>query len=136
MMQVKQAQKPDEPVITVKQEALIELLLSGIALPAAATQLKVNESTCRRWLKLPHVKASYRRARQEIFDERLSMLRDGVNVALKTLMTCMDPAKTKSEFVRCQAASKWLETSLQVYKVVELEEKIDTLEKLVKERLK
>src|SRR5947207_3507281 len=135
MMQVKQAQKPDEQVITVKQEALIELLLSGIALAAAAKQLGVNESTCRRWLKLPHVRIAYRAARQEAFDERLGMLRDGVNVALKTLMSCMDPAKTKSEFVRMGAASKWLELSIQIYTANELDSRVEKIEQLIKERL-
>ena len=128
-----QAKKPDEAVLTQKQEALIELLLTGITITAAAKELKVNESTARRWLKLDHVKKAYRRARQEVFDDRLSLLRDGVQVAIKTLATCMDPKQTKSEFVRCQAAGKWLDTALEIYKAGQLEAKIAELEDILKE---
>lgn len=125
-----QAEKQDGQVITAKQEALIELLLTGVTVAAAAKQLNVNESTAHRWLKIPLVKAAYRQARQDMFDDRLSLLRDGVNIPIKTLMQLMTGAK--SEFVRCQAASKWLDTSIEVFKMNDLEARLHDLEERLK----
>jgi hypothetical protein len=118
--------------LTPKQEALIELLLTGVNVSAACRQLKLAERTARRWLKAPHFKTAYRQARQDIFDERLSMLREGINTAIKTLAESMDPKKTKSEFVRMSAAAKWLDTSIEVYKAAELEREIAELKTAIK----
>lgn len=123
----------NEERLTSKQEALIDLLLAGVNVAAACRQLNLAERTGRRWIKSPLFKAVYKQRRQDIFDERLSMLRDGINTAIKTLYESMDPTKTKSEFVRMSAAGKWLDTSIELYKTAELEKRLEELESTIKD---
>lgn len=118
--------------LTTKQESLIALLLAGITITAAAKQLKVNESTARRWLKLPHVHQAYKDQQQTLFDDKLSELRSGVGTAISTLKRNMTSEDTTAS-VQVRAAQIWLEQALELHKMSELEQKIAELEQYVKQ---
>lgn len=128
----------DSDTLTTKQEQLVELLLSGNSIVAASRQLHVNEKTCRRWLKLPHVQTELRSARRRLYESKMSVLLEGVSTALKTLLVGMDPEKTRSEFVRMSSAAKWLDLTAQVIVDAAHDERMAQAELLleeIKERL-
>src|SRR2546429_1506803 len=91
-------QNPED--LTPKQDQLIELLLAGVNVSAAARQLKIGDKTARRWLKLPHFQAAYKAAQRALFDQALTGLMNKVDKAIGTLDRNMDadintPASTQ-----------------------------------------
>ncbi len=121
--------------LSPKQQKLISELVSGKHINEAAKIVGINETTAHAWLKLPLFQQEYKAAKQAIFDDRLDKLRDGISIALKTLLKHMSNEETPPQ-VQVRAAQIWLEQSLEIHKmqafeqrVIELEEKVRTLQK-------
>lgn len=121
----------EENELTPKQEQLIAALVAGNSIVVAAKTADIGEKTAHRWLKEPAFKQAYREAKREAFDERLDKLRDGVSIALKTLLSHMTNDETPAS-VQVRCAQIWLEQSIQIHKMSELEAEIQELKDIVK----
>ncbi len=117
--------------LTPKQDQLIELLLAGVNISAAARQLKIGNKTAYRWLKLNHFQTAYKTAQRALFDQALTGLLGKVDKAIETLDRNMSaPEAVASTQVR--AAQIILEQAIGIYKVGELETKVAELEQLLR----
>jgi phage terminase small subunit len=122
----------EEKQLSAKQEKLILELVAGKTIKDAAISACVNEKTAHIWLKQPAFKSALQAAKQELFDERLDMLKNGISIALKTLAKHMTDEDTPAN-VQVRAAQIWLEQALEVHKAAELVQRTVELERLLKE---
>lgn len=130
-MSVNDSPTENSEQLTAKQEQMIALLAAGIHINAAAATVAVAEKTAHRWLKLPYVQEALRQARQELFNNTMEQLRDGVDEAIKVLKSVMTDPLTPAPS-RVRAAQIWIEQAVMMYKDAELEAKLATLEQWVK----
>ena|SRR5256885_5854962 len=121
----------EENELTPKQEQLIASLVAGNIIAVAAKAVGIGERTAYRWLKLPHFQVAYRDAKQVAFNEKLDKLRDGVSIALKTLLKHMTNEETPAN-VQVRCAQIWLEQSIEIHKMSELEARLQELEGALK----
>jgi hypothetical protein len=101
--------------LTQKQQDFMALLLAGVQIVAAARQLKIGEATAHRWLNMPQFQTAYQALQEELFNEKLTRLRDGVDLAIDTLKAVMHNAN-ESPAAQVRAAQIWLEQTLTLHK--------------------
>jgi hypothetical protein len=125
----------EEKELSPKQHKLIADLVSGKSIKDAAKAVDIAEKTAHVWLKQPLFQQAYQAAKYAAFDERLGMLKDGISIAMKTLLKHMSHEDTPAQ-VQVRAAEIWIKHSIEIHKmqaveqrVIELEEKVGTLQK-------
>jgi len=107
--------------LSVKQERFIASLLAGNNILVSAKAANVANKTAHAWLKLPHVKAAYREAKREVFEESLSTLTQDIDTAIRGIkLLALD--KEVAPSVRLRAYQIWLEQSINLYKTDQAEE--------------
>ncbi len=116
--------------ISVKQHKLIEALLAGNTIVTSAKIAGCSEKTAHVWLKQPAFQDAYQNAKQSTFENELSAIRSGISLAIETLRRNMTEAKP---YVQVQAASKWLDIAIELYKSQELEERLKELEDAIRD---
>lgn len=114
------------PTLNAKQMAAIPLLASGNKVIEVARQVGVDDRTISRWKLQTEFKEALSQAEDDIFNEAVSMLKRHAKDAVTTLIVLM--GEDTKDYVRCQAASKVLDASLQVAKIGELEKLLEQLE--------
>lgn len=122
-----------EQQLTPKQQQLIELLLAGLNIAAAARQLKIGDKTARRWLQKPDFKRAYRAAQHDLFRDAMQELHGLIPKAIKTLERHMTGDDTPAGY-QIRAAQLILEQAQATDKAGELEDmrdKITQLEQLI-----
>jgi transposase-like protein len=67
-------QEAEDPTLSPRQEAAVELLVGGASFQLVAETLGVNPSSLWRWRRTPHFEASLNRRRQEVW----SQIHDGL----------------------------------------------------------
>jgi transposase len=93
--------------LTSKQYQLIELLLAGVNVAAAARQLKIGDKTARRWLAQAHFQQAYKQAQQDMFTEALSELKGGMRDVLATLRRHLLADTIPTPASQMQAVKVW-----------------------------
>src|SRR5580765_3665281 len=104
----------EEKALSPKQYTLIEALVAGNTIIAAAKFAGVGERTAHTWLKQPAFRRAYQQAKQELFTEKMNGLKDEVHLAIATLKSCMTEGKP---YTRVMAASKWLDIAIDIHKM-------------------
>jgi phage terminase small subunit len=123
----------EEKELTPKQEQLIAALVAGNSIVVAAKATGIAEKTAHVWLKKPFFKQAYKDAKQTAFEDTLGKLRDGTSIALKTLLKHMTHEDTPPQ-VQVRAAQIWLEQSIQIHKIEDLEKNLAEIAAFVKEQ--
>src|SRR5947209_8587978 len=100
--------------LSPKQEQLITLLVSGVAIVTAAKNTGVAEKTAHRWLKLPHFQEAYKAAQKQLFDQALTTLMLEVDKAIDALKRNMD-GELVPPAVQVRAAQIWLEQAVNMH---------------------
>ena len=116
--------------ITRKQEQAIAALLSSPTIREAAQAADVAEVTLWRWLKVRSFTAQYRAARRQVVEQAVARLQQASKLAVDTLMKCL---QAKSESVRLRAAVAILEQSAKAIELLDIEERVASLESNLKE---
>jgi hypothetical protein len=127
------AQNSSTEKLTIKQQALLALMLTGKSVEQAAREGNVAERTAYRWVKEPAFKEALIAGQKQVFETALRALLLKVQKAINTLDRCMDDGLTNPTSVQVRAAQITLEQALTVHKNAELEERIAELEKLVRQ---
>jgi phage terminase small subunit len=117
--------------LSTKQQKFVDALLIGANSQTAALTAGVSESTAVRWQKSPAVKLALKTARQELFTDRLALLREGVTTAIKTLLRNM--GTDVPPYVQVMSASKWLDVAVELYRSDLLEERLQAIEERLKD---
>lgn len=120
----------EEKELSPKQHRLIADLVSGKNIKDAAKAVDIAEKTAHAWLKQPLFQQAYQAAKHAAFDERLGMLKDGISIALKTLLKHMSNEETPPQ-VQVRSAEIWLKHSVEIHKMQEVDNRIIELEKEV-----
>jgi hypothetical protein len=119
--------------ITGKQEKLIALLLTERTIDAACSKAKIAVTTYWRWMKDAHFLSEYRRARRGILENTIAKLQSITFAAIDTLernLNCENPG------VEIRCAGIILEQAIKGIETLDVENRLETLEELVKQREK
>ena len=119
--------------LTPKQDTFIAALLAGNSIVVAAKVASIGEKAAHAWLKLPHVQSAYKAAKHTLFDESLSSLMSGIDTAITGIKGIAKDEETPAN-VRLRAYQIWLEQAINLHKMGELEQKVNELELLLKDR--
>jgi hypothetical protein len=116
--------------LTPKQTCAIEALLKEPTTAAAAKDAKISETTLWRWLQEPGFAAAYRSARGRLLEGTLTALQSASVKAVETLRNVLEDAAAKPG-EKVSAARSILEYSLKAREVLEVEERLAYLEKML-----
>jgi len=117
--------------LSAKQEKLIALLLTERKADLACAKAGVGVTTYWRWMKSEPFIGEYRRVRRSILENAVARLRSITSSAIDSLernLYCENP----SVEVRC--ASIILDQALKGVDILELENRVEILEHLLKEK--
>ena len=112
--------------------ALMLALACGATKEAAARKAGVSESTVYRRLKAPEFQRELNELRSDMVQRATGMLTAATMEAAKTLLTLQDPSIPPA--VRLGAARATLDFGLKMRQIVELEERLIAMERLMVER--
>lgn len=115
--------------ISTKQEKLIALLLTERTIDEACKKAGVNVTTYWRWMQDENFLIQYRRARRGIFENTVAKLQSVTYQAIETLernLTCENPG------AEIRSAQIILEQSIKGLEMLDVENRVEMLEELVK----
>jgi hypothetical protein len=112
--------------LSPKQYALLAAILTGKSTEAAAKSVLISPRTAYRWVKLPAFKVALAQGQQALFEENLGTLKQGVRGALTALARNM--GENKPAGVQVRSAQIWLEQAIAIYKMNDLEARLEELE--------
>lgn len=116
--------------LTAKQEKLIALLLSERTIDDACQKAKVNVSTYWRWMKDRKFLDRYRQVRRGILENAVAKLQSITFEAIDTLarnLHCENPS------VENRCAAIFLEQSVKGMELLDVENRIQELESIIRE---
>ncbi len=116
--------------ISTKQEKLIALLLTEKTIDEACKKANVNVTTYWRWMQSVKFLQHYRTARRGILENTVAKLQSVTYQAIETLernLTCENPA------AEIRSAQIILEQSIKGLETLDVENRLEMLEQLVKE---
>lgn len=117
--------------ITPKQEKLIALLLTERTIEQACLKANIAVTTYWRWMKDTNFLIEYRAARRGILENTIAKIQSITFAAIDTLernLNCENP----SVEIRCAAII--LEQSIKGVELLDLADKLEALESLIKHR--
>lgn len=116
--------------ISSKQEKLIAFLVTETTIDGACEKAGVNASTYWRWMQQKNFLREYRWARRSILESTIAKLQSVSHQAIETLernLTCENPT------AEIRAAQIILEQSIKGLEMLDVENRIEMLELLVKQ---
>ncbi len=116
----------EEKSLTAKQLAVVLALANGKTIVSAAKEVGVNEKTIDRWKHEEMFKQALGQTENDLYQDALNLLKTTARAAIDCLIRNMDP--TVSPYVQVQAASKLLDSGIELHKMSELESKLADLE--------
>jgi hypothetical protein len=119
-----------EKELTPKQEGAIIALLDCGEVKAAAKTAGINEATMWRWLKLPAFQSRYREARRQLVETAIAQLQSDCTVAVRVLREVAEDKQAPASS-RVAAAKTIIEQSIGAIELMDLEERIEMLEKML-----
>jgi transposase-like protein len=107
---------------------VLQGLLSGQTVAAAARSAGINRGTVHRWLKDPAFCDALEEGRKEVFSDALHRLKGSANAAIDRLVKIVEG---KDEERARRAAGTLLTLSLKAHELIELEAEVRNLEGIV-----
>jgi hypothetical protein len=117
--------------ISAKQQKLIALLLTERTIDQACQKARVAVTTYWRWMQTSIFLNEYRRARRSILENTVARLQSLAFTAIDTLernLSCENPS------VETRTASVILEQAIKGLELLDLENRIVTLEQILHEK--
>jgi len=124
--------KPTDEKLTPKQEQAIVALLSCDELQKACEQAKVSKTTLWRWLKTPAFQSHYREARRQLVETTFAHIQRNGERASKVLIEIAE-SKDAPAASRVAAARAILEQGVKGVETLDIAERIEKLEQMVKD---
>lgn len=113
--------------LTAKQEKALVSLLSTGSPRETAKELELNETTLFRWLRTPEFQSRYREARRQVVETAIGELQAGCGSAVRVLKAVAEDT-TAAPTARVMAARTILEQSFKAIELIDLQERLETLE--------
>lgn len=114
-----------------KQLKAIPILIGSDTVEEAAKQIGVARTTICGWLRQDEFNAAVATARKKLLDKAMNKL---TNASMKAVITLEKLLDAESEAVRRAAANDILGHSLKYRELREIEERLESVEKVVLER--
>lgn len=119
--------------LTPRQEQFLSALLTENSITTAAKRANCAHRTAQRWLKQPQFPEAYRQARREGVARATSRLQAVSAEAVETLRSILSQADAPA-YSRVAAARVILDSALRAQELEELDVRIETLERALRER--
>jgi len=117
--------------LSSKQLRAIPILIASDTIEEAAQEIGVSRTTLYSWLEKDEFDQAVKVARRKLLDKSLNKL---TNVSMKAVNTLEKLLDAESEAVRRAAANDVLNHSLKYRELSEIEERLESVERLVLER--
>jgi hypothetical protein len=112
--------------LSARQQRVIAALLASRSITEAASMVGINERSVRRWLEQAHFRDALREAERAVLRNALGRLQAMTMRAADTLESLLS---AQSEPVRVAAAKEILLRAVDATAIVELEERVERLER-------
>ena len=120
----------DIPKLPPKAEKVLTALLHHGAVRAAAKDAGVSEATVFRYLQDAEFQRRYRAARADVVDAAIALMQRLCSNAVSTLGTVMQDTEAPAS-ARVSAAKTILEQSMSAVELMDLQERVEMLEKML-----
>ncbi len=117
--------------LTTKQQKVIPILIGHDSTEAAARAAGMSKNTLYTWLQQEEFSKAVSSARKKLLEKAMNKL---MNVSMKAVITLEKLLDAESEAVRRAAANDVLGHILKYRELSEIEERLETVEKVVLER--
>ncbi len=124
-----------EQKLTPKQERALVALLACAETKQAASDAGVNEATLWRWLQQPAFQSKYRAARRQLVETAIAQLQSDCTTAARVLREVAEDKEAPASS-RVAAARTIIEQSVGAIQLIDLQERIEHLEKTFAEQEK
>ena len=114
------------------QERVIVALLNHTSVAKASDAAGIGEVTIYRWLKDDGFNSAYRDARRQVVQQGIVKIQKSIAAAVDTLTAIMEDNEAPASS-RVSAAKTIIEIGIRATEMEQLEERIEDLEKIVKE---
>ena len=121
----------EETNLTTKQAKAIPILLSAKNYEQGCKKAKISKTTLYAWLKEPEFKGELDRQRNEIVEAAFGMIAANIEKAVSTLVGLLDTGDNR---VKRLTANDIIGHFLKRRELVELEERIERIEKQLESR--
>ncbi len=114
-----------------RQIQFVSALLTSSSITEAARRVKVSERTARRWIEENElIKQALEDTKKDIYQSSVNSLKEAMLGSIDVLKACMSDIDI-SPVARIKAAEILLKTAIEVHSLQEIEERINSLERLV-----
>jgi hypothetical protein len=117
--------------LSSKQQSAIPVLIGNDTVEGAARAAKVSKQTLYVWMQQEEFNKAVSAERKKLVEKAMNKL---MNVTMKAVITLEKLLDAKSEAVRRAAANDVLGHVLKYRELSEIEERLETVEKIVLER--
>jgi DNA-binding MurR/RpiR family transcriptional regulator len=121
-----------EQKLSQKQERALVALLDCGEIKKAAAAAGVNEATLWRWLQSPDFQSRYRAARRQLVETAIAQLQSDCTIAARVLREVAEDREAPASS-RVAAARTILEQSIGAIELIDLQERVEMLEKMLPE---
>lgn len=128
---MKSNEMKDSRTITAKQEQLIANLVAEPTVEKACEKTGISPVTYWRWSKQKEFKREYRKARRTIWENTVARLQ---GLALAAVDCLARNLNSENPGVEIRAASMILDLSAKGLEILDLEERLEILEKVQEDR--
>jgi hypothetical protein len=122
--------KPLEQKLSAKQEQALIALLDCGEIKQAAETAGVTKVTLWRWLQSPDFQSRYRAARRQLVETAIAQLQSDCTVAARVLREVAEDRQAPASS-RVAAARTILEQSIGAIELIDLQERVEMLEKML-----
>ncbi len=116
-----------------RQIAFVDALSAGMTIQESASALGISERTARRWYADARVRAALKAVQADALADVTRRMNAGSRAALDVLSDVMND-KDQSGAVRIRAADLWLSHAFRARELLDIEERLQALEKVIHER--
>ena len=117
--------------LTSAQLKVISLSLAGVSIEDIAKEIKISRTMIYRWLKQDLFQETLDLQRQEIFERGITRLKSAVDLAVIVLINALG---SNNPSLQRLAAKDILSLALKTVQDKEIEERLERLEAIIKER--
>lgn len=105
------------------------MLASGVTFKETAKRVKCNERSISLWKKQPAFLEAIEQAEDDLYADALRLLKKSMKPAITTLLRNLE---AKTPYVQVAAASKLIDSAMEVHSLQSLEQRLQAVEDLAR----
>ena len=114
-----------------RQKRALPYLAVAPSVRSACRQAKIRTDTYYRWLKEPHFVTALKKQQNDLVTDAMNCLRVNIGRAVSTLVDLLD---SENDFLKRSVSNDIISHYLKYRELSEIEERLETVEKIVLER--